>query len=77
MPALAVRRSVGYVRGGEAPIYARGFHRLDATICDDVTERRLMVFGGGASVFGASSEFGASFDPETRELFGPGFDGYA
>lgn len=62
---------VGYVRDGQRLIYAQGLQCWNPDSCTDMTERWFIVFDGGTSVFGAS------FDPETGELFGPGFNGYA
>lgn len=62
---------IGYVRDGERLIYAQGLRCLDLGFCDDVAERWFFVLDGGTSVFGAS------FDPETGKLYGPGFNGYA
>jgi hypothetical protein len=64
-------RYIGYVRDGRRLIYAYGLQCWDPSACRDAADPFLVVLDGGTSVFRAS------FDPETGELFGPGFNGYA
>lgn len=58
---------IGYVRDGVRLVYANG----SCGYWPDVHERWIMAFDGGTCFFGAS------FDPDTGELYGPGFNGYA
>lgn len=61
---------IGYMRGDHPVVYARGLQCGDAGDCELGADWPI-VFDGGTSVFHAT------FDPETGELWGPGFNGYA
>lgn len=58
---------IGYVKDGERLIYANGACGYQK----GVREQWFFIMDGGTCVFGAS------FNPRTGELFGPGFNGYA
>ena len=59
---------IGWTRGGERLIYANGFCGRRER---EAAEQWVHVFDGGTCYFGAS------FNPETGKLYGPGFNGFA